>query len=334
MIDANVRNLKVGQTMVKKGRVYEVILNERGSPYWAPQDSDSSSSSSSDSEEEIVEYASIPTSRFSTSQPLFRPESDEVDVYMCDTNGDCIEIEATDDQLIITDATQEEIIASDKGLIVCETLDDCQYYDKIIPEKGDLITEDFICDGDGNCQPADPNFELPEGVNEMDVVIDCAAGLNDCQQVYNKMVYDDGRVEVSQAEGFVPDEEEKVEQAITTILPDPRPIQPYSPGDLDLPASVLRFANASLIGREPIKRKQMGNWILYGNDSCPSCRRAKDLLSQYNQRIVMLNSKLASPEQKQFITNIVGDYNKIPVILLDNNFIGGSEDLSKLLARS
>ena len=68
--------------------------------------------------------------------------------------------------------------------------------------------------------------------------------------------------------------------------------------------------------------------IIYSKDNCSNCLKAKKILSKFNPKIVILDKDINREEFfKKFPVS-----NTVPQIIIDNNHIGGYEDLEKWLA--
>ena len=68
--------------------------------------------------------------------------------------------------------------------------------------------------------------------------------------------------------------------------------------------------------------------IIYSKNNCSNCLKAKNRLSKFNPKIIMLNEDINREEFFEKFPN-----NKtVPQIIINNNHIGGYEDLEKWLA--
>lgn len=73
-------------------------------------------------------------------------------------------------------------------------------------------------------------------------------------------------------------------------------------------------------------------FIIYGRDYCLYCRKAKELLTTQNIEFIYHNLDLMDVDEK-IITNLKNKYkvSTIPLIFIDDKFIGGFEELYKTL---
>lgn len=68
--------------------------------------------------------------------------------------------------------------------------------------------------------------------------------------------------------------------------------------------------------------------IIYSKDNCSNCLKAKKKLSKFNPKIIILDKDINRKEFfKKFPTS-----KTVPQIIIDNDHIGGYEDLEKWLA--
>jgi len=68
--------------------------------------------------------------------------------------------------------------------------------------------------------------------------------------------------------------------------------------------------------------------IIYSKDNCLNCLKAKKKLSKFNPKIVILNKDINREEfYKKFPKS-----KSVPQIIINNNHIGGYEDLEKWFA--
>ena len=68
--------------------------------------------------------------------------------------------------------------------------------------------------------------------------------------------------------------------------------------------------------------------IIYSKDNCSNCLKAKKILSKFNPKIIILDKDISREEFfKKFPAS-----KTVPQIIIDNNHIGGYEDLEKWLA--
>ena len=67
---------------------------------------------------------------------------------------------------------------------------------------------------------------------------------------------------------------------------------------------------------------------IYSKDNCSNCLKVKNRLKKYNPRILLLGKDITREEFfKKFPRS-----KTVPQIIIDNNHIGGYEDLEKWLA--
>jgi len=70
---------------------------------------------------------------------------------------------------------------------------------------------------------------------------------------------------------------------------------------------------------------------IYTKPTCPFCNRAKDLLTE--KGIEFENHDISNnPELRAEVSESVGGYNTVPMIFLDDEFIGGASELQALAA--
>ena len=68
--------------------------------------------------------------------------------------------------------------------------------------------------------------------------------------------------------------------------------------------------------------------IIYSKDNCSKCSKAKKKLNKFNPKIIILNKDINRDEFfKKFPKS-----KSLPQIIINNNHIGGYEDLEKWLA--
>lgn len=210
-------------------------------------------------------------------------------------------------------------------------------------------SEKFECDGDGDCVLVAGQETLPPNVTEIKTVQLCDSSLENCEEVEREEVYqtdtppedntitvcDKGVCETVTNRTTVNHGEhsERKFGAITVIEPNPVIIKPYTMADTNLSNSVLSFVNAALETGKDTLRDQMGKWYLYGTDTCTYCDKAKKLLSDNNQTVVYINKDLSSEEQDAWINSFSsGEHKTVPVIILDNNLVGGYTELVQMLS--
>ena len=68
--------------------------------------------------------------------------------------------------------------------------------------------------------------------------------------------------------------------------------------------------------------------IIYAKDNCSNCLKAKKILSKFNPKIVILDKDI---KREDFFKKFPAS-KTVPQIIIDNNHIGGYEDLEKWLA--
>ena len=68
--------------------------------------------------------------------------------------------------------------------------------------------------------------------------------------------------------------------------------------------------------------------IIYTKNNCSNCLKAKKRLSKFNPKIIILNEDINREEFFEKFPNT----KTVPQIIIDNNHIGGYEDLEKWLA--
>lgn len=120
--------------------------------------------------------------------------------------------------------------------------------------------------------------------------------------------------------------------ALSKIEPEGEDIEPYTLADTGINPRVLPFINAPGNSFKIKKKNQIGQWIVGGSISCPFCIKAKELLSRHNQTIYFLDTDHASSDQMEWLKkNSSAGYSKIPVIFLDNKFIGGYDKLKQYI---
>ena len=68
--------------------------------------------------------------------------------------------------------------------------------------------------------------------------------------------------------------------------------------------------------------------IIYSKDNCSNCLKAKKILSKFNPKIVILDKDI---NREEFFKKFPAS-KTVPQIIIDNNHIGGYEDLEKWLA--
>lgn len=79
-------------------------------------------------------------------------------------------------------------------------------------------------------------------------------------------------------------------------------------------------------------RVRIGFWLMLGKDSCPFCKKAKELLTINNQQYTYVEKNIASQEQIEwFKARAPANWSSLPIILLDNVFLGGFSELTKYM---
>ena len=68
--------------------------------------------------------------------------------------------------------------------------------------------------------------------------------------------------------------------------------------------------------------------IIYSKDNCSNCLKAKKILSKFNPKIIILDKDI---NREEFFKKFPAS-KTVPQIIIDNNHIGGYEDLEKWLA--
>jgi glutaredoxin len=68
---------------------------------------------------------------------------------------------------------------------------------------------------------------------------------------------------------------------------------------------------------------------LYTKPTCPFCNHAKELFQSLEQKYEDINIYENSQEYEKVAKEL--DYHTVPLILIDNKFIGGDSELIKLL---
>tara|TARA_Y100001960_G_scaffold255488_1_gene273738 strand:+ start:472 stop:711 length:240 start_codon:yes stop_codon:yes gene_type:complete len=68
--------------------------------------------------------------------------------------------------------------------------------------------------------------------------------------------------------------------------------------------------------------------IIYSKNNCPSCLKAKNLLKNYNPKILTLGDQIT---REEFLTKFP-NIKSLPQIIINNKHIGGYNDLEKWVA--
>ena len=67
--------------------------------------------------------------------------------------------------------------------------------------------------------------------------------------------------------------------------------------------------------------------IIYSKDNCPNCLKAKNRLDKFNPRILKLGKDISAEDFFKKFSNV----KSVPQVIINNNHIGGYEDLEKWL---
>ena len=67
--------------------------------------------------------------------------------------------------------------------------------------------------------------------------------------------------------------------------------------------------------------------IIYSKDNCPNCLKAKNRLDKFNPRILKLGKDISTEDFFKKFSNV----KSVPQVIINNNHIGGYEDLEKWL---
>ena len=67
--------------------------------------------------------------------------------------------------------------------------------------------------------------------------------------------------------------------------------------------------------------------IIYSKDNCPNCLKAKNRLDKFNPRILKLGKDISREDFFKKFSNV----KSVPQVIINNNHIGGYEDLEKWL---
>lgn len=79
-------------------------------------------------------------------------------------------------------------------------------------------------------------------------------------------------------------------------------------------------------------RSRIGFWLILGKNTCQFCNNAKELLIRNNQQFTYVEKSAASQEQIEwFKARTPAYWNTLPIILLDNIFLGGFSELTKYM---
>ena len=74
-------------------------------------------------------------------------------------------------------------------------------------------------------------------------------------------------------------------------------------------------------------------WKIYTRPECPWCKKAKDLLTQHREKFINFNIDDSNLGKAAFdkIKPLIGNHSTVPIVFLDNKFIGGYTDLENII---
>jgi glutaredoxin len=192
-----------------------------------------------------------------------------------------------------------------------------------------------VCDENGkNCRETSRTFEvgnLPAGVNKRESLYTCDS-TNTCIKTEETDTDASGRVSRSSRDGRSSSSSIKTNGGLQLIEAQPLSIEPYTISDTNIPAHILSFANAPGLASYTKPRKQMGEWLVFGTNTCSYCTLVKKMLSDFNQTIYFLDRNTATVDQKRWIENKgINLEGSVPVVMLNGNIIGGHDKLKEYL---
>lgn len=79
---------------------------------------------------------------------------------------------------------------------------------------------------------------------------------------------------------------------------------------------------------EPAKKKF---WKLYTRQGCGWCKKAKELLDDRREEYISIE---ITPEKLEELRPKIGDYNTVPIVFLNDEFIGGYTELERIVNES
>ena len=68
--------------------------------------------------------------------------------------------------------------------------------------------------------------------------------------------------------------------------------------------------------------------IIYSKENCSKCSKAKNKLSKFNPKVIILNKDI---QRKEFFEKFPNS-KTVPQIIINNNHIGGYDELERWLA--
>ena len=72
------------------------------------------------------------------------------------------------------------------------------------------------------------------------------------------------------------------------------------------------------------------NIVIYSKDNCPNCNKAKNILSKFNPKILLLGKDISREDFfKKFPTA-----KQVPQIIINQNHIGGYPELEKWMGQN
>ena len=68
--------------------------------------------------------------------------------------------------------------------------------------------------------------------------------------------------------------------------------------------------------------------VIYSKDNCPNCLKAKNKLNKHNPTIIMIGKDISRDDFFNKFPNV----KQVPQIIINNELIGGYQDLEKWMA--
>lgn len=89
------------------------------------------------------------------------------------------------------------------------------------------------------------------------------------------------------------------------------------------------FVKGKFVQEQEVQVPRKRFWKLYTKQGCPYCANAKKLLTKRKENFINIE---VTPEILEKLRPKIGDYNTVPIVLLDDEFIGGFNELQAKLS--
>lgn len=78
-------------------------------------------------------------------------------------------------------------------------------------------------------------------------------------------------------------------------------------------------------------------FVVFGRESCPYCRQARDLLVSHNISAPFYDLTIANNEayyKQNFKSFVPATHNTVPIVFFDKCFVGGLAELKKMFSHN